>query len=197
MQSAQEQIAYVAKMMFDRKLTDISGGNLSCRCEDKIFITPTRAGQLYHWNLSPDQIISASIETDELLKNPLHSKESISHLLAYRAFPQITGIIHAHPFNILPFCVAKQPIQALLKSTQILADRFELIDETPMYSKEQGEEIVAKLRSHEEKMKNFGAAVLMPDHGVFVVGPTLFWALDILERLEYNAYCQLTQKWIE
>ncbi|MEA3327226.1 MAG: class II aldolase/adducin family protein, partial [Chloroflexota bacterium] len=156
----------------------------------------TRAGQLHHWNLSPGQILSAPIDSDALLENPLHSKESISHLLVYRAFPQINGIIHSHPFNILPFCVAEKPIKALLKSTQVLADEFEFIAEKPMYSKEQGEEIVRKLRGKEEKMKKFGAAVLMPQHGIFVVGPTLFWALDCLERVETNAWCQIAQKWI-
>ena len=197
MRSIQEQIVYVGKMMFERRLADIAGGNVSCRHDGKIFITPTRAGQLYHWDLQPDQIISAPLETDELMENPLHSKESISHLLVYRAFPQVNGIIHSHPFNILPFCSAEKPIKSLIKSTQVFGDEFELIAEKPMYSLEQAEEIVEKLRGKEDKMESFGAALLMPQHGVFVVGPTLFWALDCLERLDTNAWCQLTQKWIE
>lgn len=197
MLSPQEQISYVAKFVFDRKLTDISGGNISCRHNGKIYITPTRAGQIHHWNLVPDQILSAPIEDNSLLENPLHSKESISHLLAYRAYPQINGIIHAHPFNILSFCAAEKPIKALLKSTQIIDQSFDFIAEKPMYSQEQGEEIVRKLKGKEKKMEDFGAALLMPQHGIFVVGKTLFWALDILERIDTNAWCQLTQNWLK
>ncbi len=62
-----------------------------------------------------------------------------------------------------------------------------------MFSREQGEEIVTRFRDKEEVMKSFGAALLMPKHGVFIAAPTLAKALDCLERMDTNAWSVLAQ----
>ncbi len=94
----------------------------------------------------------------------------------------------------MPFCAAEKPLPAVIKSAQVYGDRFELIDDKPMYSREQGEEIVAKLRESEIRIANFAAALLMPKHGVFIAAGTLYKALDCLERMATNAYCVISQK---
>jgi len=197
MSSIQEQIVSAGRLMFRLRLADIAGGNISCRSEDQIYITPTGAGQKYLWELSPDQILQSPISTDELLENPQHSKESISHLMVYRSYPQVQAIIHSHPFHVMPFCAMEKPLPAVIKSAQVYGERFEQIAEKPMYSREQGEEIVAKLAGKELKMENFAAGLLMPKHGVFIVSGTLNKALDCLERMATNAYCVITQKALE
>lgn len=190
----EEQIVKVSKMMYEHRLTDLAGGNISCRDGDSIYCTPTGAGQKYLWDLRPNQILKAPIDSDVLLTSPAHSKETISHLLVYRAFPMVTGIIHAHPFHIMPFCAVEKPMPALYKATQIYAETFDFIAEKPMYSKEQGEEIVEKLKGKEEKMSTFAAALLMPKHGIFIAACSLLKALDCLERLDTNAYSFLVLK---
>ncbi len=184
----QEQVAEVGKMMFARRLTDIAGGNISCRSGDDIYITPTGAGQKHLWDLRPNQILKAPLNSDILLESPMHSNESISHLLVYRKFPMVQAIIHAHPFHLMPFCAIEKPMPALYKATQVYAESFEFIAEKPMYSQEQAEEIVEKLKGKEEKMGTFAAALLMPKHGVFIAAPALYKALDCLERLDTNAH---------
>lgn len=194
MSSPAENIVAVGKLMFERNLSDIAGGNISCRDGDEIVITPTGAGQKYLWDLHPDQMIRAPVANDELFAHPAHSKESISHLLVYRAFPQVNAIIHAHPFHVMPFCAAGIPLPAVIKSARVYGERFEQIAEKPMYSREQGEEIVSKLKGKEDKIETYAAALLMPQHGVFVVARTLYKALDCLERMGTNAYCVISQK---
>jgi L-fuculose-phosphate aldolase len=191
-----EGITLVGRMMFERRLADIAGGNISQREDNRIYITPTGAGQKYLWDLNPEQILSAAIDTDELLQHPQHSKESISHLLVYRAFPEVQAIIHSHPLHVMPFCAAVKPVPALIKSAQIYADCFDFIAEKPMYSKEQAEDIVIRLRPMAEIMGRMAAALLMPQHGIFVAGASLFKAFDCLERMDTNAYCALAQAWI-
>ena len=188
----EEQIAKVGKMMYERRLTDLAGGNISCRVDDTIYCTPTGAGQIFLWNLRPNQIVKAPIVSDILLKSPVHSKETISHLLVYRAFPMVRGIIHAHPFHIMPLTTLDKPMPALYRSTQVYAESFGFIDETPMYSREQAENIVEKLKGKEEKMSTFAAALLMPHHGIFIAACTLLKALDCLERLDTNAHAYLS-----
>ncbi len=115
MQTIAKQITAIGKLMFARRLTDIAGGNVSCRQDDRIYITPTGAGQKYLWNLSESHILCAPIFSDDLLEDPRHSKKSISHLLVYRAYPQAKAIIHAHPFHVMPFCAAEKPLVASFK----------------------------------------------------------------------------------
>jgi len=193
MKTIPDQITSVAKLMFARQLTDIAGGNVSCRQNENLYITPTGAGQKYFWNLSADQIICAPVFTDELLDHPDHSKESISHLLVYRAYPQAKAIIHAHPFHVMPFCAAEKPLEAITKAAQVYGSKFDIIAEKPMFSREQAEEIVARFRPKEEIMKSFGAALLMPKHGVFIAATNLNKALDCLERMNTNAWSVLAQ----
>lgn len=190
-------ITYVGKLMFERSLADIAGGNISAREGDKIYMTPTGAGQKWHWNLNPDDILCAPVHTDDLLRNPIHSKEAISHLTVYRAFPDVHAIIHSHPFHVLPFCAARKPIKALIKSAQKYGDEFGFIEDVPMYSREQGEKIVEYLRPYEETMKQFAGIVLLPEHGIFIAGADLYKAIDCLERMNVNAYCNLAQRLIE
>jgi len=197
MSNIPEEITRVGHLMFERRLADIAGGNISQREDDRIYITPTGAGQKYLWNLKSEQIICAPVKTDELLQDPQHSKESISHLLVYRAYPQVKAIIHSHPFHVMPFCACLKPIPAMIKSAQIYADSFDFIADLPMYSREQGEDIVDRLRPREEIMGRMAAALLMPQHGIFIAAASLYKALDCLERMDTNAYCALTQKWIQ
>ena len=189
-----EEIVAVGKLMFQRRLTDIAGGNISLRLDDRIYITPTGAGQKYLWNLQPDQILQAPIATDELLEDPNHSKESISHLLVYRAFPVVKAIIHAHPFHVMPFCAAEIPLRAVINAAKVYGKQFDMINEMPAYSPQQGEEIVAWLRQREDRIEKFAAGVLIPRHGVFIAAHTMLKALDCLERMDTNAFCVLSQK---
>ena len=193
MTNLSSQISAVARLAFSRRLLDIAGGNLSCRAGENILITCTGAGQNYLWDLSPDEFLSAPIADDSLLDDPRCSKESISHLLVYRAFPQAQAIIHAHPFHVMAFCAAGVPMPAVIKSTQIYAAQFEQIAELPMYSRVQGEEIVDRLAPHAARIETSAAAVLMPQHGVFIAAASIYKALDCLERLDVNAHAALAQ----
>ena len=51
-------ICKIAKSLFDRKLTDAAGGNISIKVsEDHFLMTPTLASVQYLWELEAAQII--------------------------------------------------------------------------------------------------------------------------------------------
>jgi L-fuculose-phosphate aldolase len=191
-----EKIVSIGKLMFARRLADIAGGNISARAGDTIYITPTGAGQKYLWDLQPEQILSAPLDSDALMAHPDHSKESISHLLVYRAFPEVGAIIHSHPFHLMPFCALSKPPKALTLAAQIYGE-MGCIPDAPLYSAEQGELFVAALHGKRELMARMAAAVLMPRHGIFVAGRNLNTALDCLERMDNSAWTNLSVRWIE
>ena len=184
------KIAAIGKQVYDRRLTDIAGGNISVRDGDYIYITPTGAGQKFLWELDPSQILCAPVATDELIKLPDCSKESISHLMVYRAFPEVSAIIHSHPFNLMAFCaVGKAPVPQTLAAE--VYGEMGVIGDAPLYSAEQGELIISALAPKQALMANRAAAVLMPKHGIFVAGKNLNTTLDCLERMDNSAYCNL------
>lgn len=193
--SLAETVAYIGRMLFERRLTDTAGGNVSARDGDNIYISPRFSGSKQHWQLEPDDIVCGPWATDDLLTHPRFSREGKAHLAVYRAFPDVMGIVHGHSFHALPFCVAERPIEPVLESTQ----KFGVVDLVPgatANTQELADQIVAGLRGKEAAIRQQAAAVLLPRHGIFVAGKDIFAAIDAAERIDWNAYCILAQQMI-
>ncbi len=193
MQSIPEQIAIIGRRMFERRLTDMSGGNISVRDHETIYITPRYSGGKKNWQLDPEDILSGPVDTDEVLNHPLFSREGKAHVAIYRNFPDVTAVVHAHPFHVLPFCVAERSIPPVLESTE----KFGVVECVPSaraHSRELAENVVAGLRGKEDRIRTQAAAVLLPRHGIIVAGKDLYAAIDAVERIDWNAWCILAQK---
>jgi L-fuculose-phosphate aldolase len=195
MRSPAEQIVYVGRKMIERQLTDLSGGNISLRDGDQIWITPRYAGSKLHWHLDSTDIVNGPVENDELLGHPRFSREGKAHLAIYRAFPDVCAVIHAHPFYVLPFCVAEVPIVPVLESGQKF-ERIDVIPFAPSHSDALANNIVNGLRGKEDIMRKQAAGVLLPRHGIFMAGEDLLATLDAVERINWNAWCILAQRMI-
>jgi L-fuculose-phosphate aldolase len=192
MKTIPEQIAYVGQRMFERRLTDMAGGNVSAREGQTIYISPRFSGSRRHWQLNPEDIISGSLFGDELLSHPGFSREGKSHLAIYRNFPDVGAVIHAHPFHVLPFCVAGRNIEPVLEATQKFGVT-RIIKGAPAHSEELAQNILAGLVGREANIRKQAAAVILPKHGIFVAGKDLLAAIDALERIDWNAWCILAQ----
>ena len=196
MNSIQEEIAYVGRMMFELRLTDLAGGNVSAREGNNIYISPKFAGSKLHWQLKPEDIITGSIDNDDILEHPKFSREGKAHLGIYRNFPDVNSVIHAHAFHILPFSAACVPIQPVLEAT----DKFGVIDvvaEAPAHSAELADSIVAGLQGKEAIIRKQAAALLLPRHGIIVAGKDLYAALDAQQRLDTAAYSMIAMRTIQ
>jgi len=187
-----EQIIYVARRMFERRLSDMAGGNISVRAGDAMYITPRYAGSKQHWQLSTDDILCGALASDELLQQPRFSREGKAHLAIYREFPDVGAVIHAHPFHVLPFCVAGRAIEPVLEATQKFGVT-PVVPFAPAHSADLARHVVAGLRGREASIRKQAAAVLLPRHGIIVAGLDLWAAIDALERIDWNAWCILSQ----
>jgi L-fuculose-phosphate aldolase len=187
-----EQIIYVGRQMFERKLTDLAGGNISIRQGGTIHLSPRYAGSRQHWQLGVDDIITGPIDTQELLSHARFSREGKMHLAVYRSFPDVAAIIHAHPFHVLPFCVAGRSIEPVLEATQKFGV-IPMMPYAPAHSDELAQNVVKGLTGKEEAIRKQAAAVLLSKHGIVVAGKDLFAVFDALERIDCNAWCILSQ----
>jgi len=192
MTSIAEQICYVGRVMFERNLTDIAGGNITVREGDTVYCTPRYAGNKWNWQLNHENIVAGPVLTDELISNPSFTREGLSHLAIYRVFPFVRAIIHAHPRNILPFVAFERPLPPVLKATRKFGT-LKYISQAPNFSQEQADSITENLHGQEELMKQSAAALLMPQHGIILAGVKIMDVLDSLERIDTNAYCLITQ----
>ncbi|REG11697.1 class II aldolase/adducin family protein [Pelolinea submarina] len=192
-----QQIVYVAKFMFERELTDIAGGNISAKVGDVIYMTPTLAGNQYHWDIGPEDVVSGSLsEIEQFKKHSRFSREGLSHLAIYQAFPYVGAVIHAHPKYVLPFTASSKPIPAVLNSSKSFGT-LQYHTEAPSYSQEQADLIVEMFKDQEAGLKSKAGVVLMPRHGVILGSPDLITALDCLQRINTNAFAVMTQKRID
>lgn len=192
-----ELIVYAAKFMFDRFLTDAAGGNLSLREGDTVYFSPTLAGTNYHWTIGAEDVISVSIsDLDSLLTHPRFTREGLSHIAIYKAFPYVQSVLHAHPKYIHPFVAQSKPIPPVLSASKHFGT-LQYHAPSESYSQEQADSIVEVMKTQEDRIKQKAAAVLMPQHGIILASKgNIMVALDCLERINNNAFAVLAQKFL-
>ena len=191
--NAPEKLCQAGRLLFGRRLLDLAGGNLSLRDGPTVYMSPRFAGQRYQWALDPDQLVSGAWESDEITRQPAFSREGWSHLAIYRCFPEVTAVVHAHPFHLMPFAAFGLPVEPVLEATQKFGV-VGLCEPAPAHSRDLAEKVVAALRGQEERMRIQAAAVLIPTHGIILAGADFDKTVDALERLDVNAYCLTVRK---
>lgn len=185
-----KSICIVGKLLFDRGLTDSSGGNISVRDNDKIYITPKSSGFDYQWSIEEDQIIVTDLCKIPILGDPENvSRESATHYYIYQNFPDVSAIIHAHPVFFNAFNSAHMSLPTVNEGTRlILGDQvITNIDESIPCSVEQAEKIIINFK--QRRQINPSAALIcgIPFHGSFAAGSNLNHAFVYTESAEVCA----------
>lgn len=191
-----EKLCDAGRLIFARRLTDMAGGNISVRDEKCLYMSPRYAGQRYHWDLIPGNLVTGDWMTDAITHNPAFSREGWSHLYIYRNFPNVRTVIHAHAIHIMPFAAACRSIEPVLEATQ----KFGVVPvcaPAPAHTKDLAENVLAAMVEQEDRMHVQAAAVLIPYHGIILAGEDFDKTLDALERIDVNAYCLTVQKQME
>lgn len=99
-----EYIVKVAKSLFDRRLTDAAGGNISLKMAKGIYrMTPTLASSKYLWNLQLLQILVVNQDLTILEGHGRLTREINMHMEVYRADPRINAVIHGHPRDTMVY----------------------------------------------------------------------------------------------
>jgi L-fuculose-phosphate aldolase len=180
--------------MYDRFLTNSAGGNVSCRVDGKIYISPRYAGAHYRWRLEPAQILVFNADMECIGGDPtLVSRESAMHFETYRHFPEVNGICHAHPRYLDAFIFDGRPLTPTNQYTARYGEAI-IVPNIKAESKELAEGVVAALRPHRERLQSFGLGLLLTYHGVTCVGKDLDEAFETLECMEWAAHTLLMRK---
>jgi L-fuculose-phosphate aldolase len=181
----------IAHLLYSRYLTNTAGGNMSCRVGERIYITPRRLGSEHRWQLREEMVLVFDKDLNVLEGDPqMVSRESQMHFACYRHFPEINGVIHAHPRYLSVFAMAGKPVLPTNEYTQKFG-LVEVVPPLPSHSKELADAVVEKLAPRRETLRKNGLGLILARHGVVTVGRDLADAYDTLERLEWSAHILL------
>ncbi len=186
-----ERIAELGRMLFDRHLTDACGGNMSARVGDLICLTPSQAGQKKQWQIEAEDVLVVDLDGKILDGKGKLSRESNIHLGLLRKFHTYgTGVIHAHPRNLMVFVAMAQEMPPVLEANMKYGT-VPCLEYAPATTIELSVKVIAAFEGLTETVKNHAAGVIAPWHGLFLMGKDIEAAFDAVERFDTNAYCYL------
>lgn len=182
--AAAEDIATLGASIFARGLTPGRTGNLSCRVDDEIVVTPTGVSL---GSLDPGRL--AIIDLDGLpIRGARPSKEAVMHAALYRARPTAHGVVHLHSTHAVAVsCLADIDERSTLPPlTAYFAMRVGHLPLVPYFAP--GD---PSLSTAVEEMARTHHAMLLANHGSLVVADDLLSAADAAEEIEETARLRL------
>ena len=185
-----QRIAEIARLMYERHLSDSGGGNLSCRVGERIYITPRYLGELHRFRVNIDEIIVMQPNAEVIEGDAdMITREGSVHVNIYNTFAQVRAILHAHPRNILPFASMGLNIPANTEMFKHLLgnDDIEICDDVGPATDLLSKTLIDRLKRRENALSKYGSAVMIPNHGIIVAARNLNYAFCILETIETSA----------
>ncbi|MDT1061420.1 aldolase [Paracoccus sp. CPCC 101403] len=175
-----EDIARLAKSLFDRGLTFGSSGNISVRLEDGWLMTPTGSSM---GAIDPARISRLDL-AGNLLSGDKPTKESFLHMAMYGRRPRAGAIVHLHStHSVAVSCMHdidhRDVLPPLTAYYVMRVGRLPLI---PYFAP--GDLDLARAV---EEMASDHHAVLLANHGPVVAGKSLEDAVYATEELEETA----------
>jgi ribulose-5-phosphate 4-epimerase/fuculose-1-phosphate aldolase len=175
-----EQIAILAKSLYDRGYGCGSSGNISVRLDDGFLITPTNSSM---GRLDPERI--AKVDFDGIhLAGDKPSKEEFLHLAMYEERPEMTAVVHLHAtHSVAVSCLAEiDPEDVLPPITAYHVMRVGKCPLVPYFAP--GDKALANAVRQTARHAH---AMLLANHGPVVAGKSLESAVYAAEELEETA----------
>lgn len=183
-------LAHTVKKMFDRKDTNVAGGNMSIKIFDKekhpyILITPTFMSETYYAELHPAQILVVDEETGKKVDGVGDVTREINlHEEAYKAHPGIRCVYHSHAEESMFWATSGIDMPNVTEATRELG-KIEVLPFAPATSQALADIVHENLLKIGDKaMEN---VFLLDSHGIVITATDLHIAARILETLEWNA----------
>lgn len=173
-----EAIADVCHRLYEHGYLVATSGNVSVRDGDGFLITPA---QTRKDAVAPAMIVACDAEGRPLDPNARPSSEAAMHAAAYRARPDITAAIHAHPHFCLACSLADISLtEMLLPELAVYIGPVPSVPYATPGTNEMAEALSPWIAKHN--------AFLLTRHGVLVLGRDLEDAYNRLEHLEHVAH---------
>lgn len=157
-----------------------TGGNLSARDRDSGCIVIKPSGRLYD-DMTPDDMVVVDMDGKVVEGKLGPSSDTASHLEVYKGRDDVNSIVHTHSRYATAFAALGREIPCCLTA---IADEFGGPVPCAPYASIGGKEIGATILSS----IGHSPAVLLKQHGVFTIGPTINKALQAAVMVEDIAH---------
>ena len=172
-----EEVARFMRRLYKQKLTSVSGGNVSLRVDDKIFITPSQTDK---GRIKPEEIGILTIDGKNLTPSLKPSMESKMHLAIYNKNKKVKAIVHAHPVVATSFGISHKEIKTNLAGEARAVLGVPVFAQYALMGTQQLADAVAKASLSSN-------VIIMENHGILTTGENLLQAYDRMEVLEASA----------
>ena len=178
LRSMHETVLAASKELNAHGLVEGSSGNLSARIDDRhVCMTPS---SIPYDDMVLDDLVVVDLDGNVVEGDKGPTSEKALHLACYRRYPEVGGVIHSHAVYATMFAVAREPIPAAIEEVAVyIGGDVPVADYVMTGTDELGEEIASHLGDR--------AAVLVANHGMVTVGPTLDKALHAARLVERTA----------
>ncbi len=178
-----EQLVKAGKELHEQGLAKGTSGNISAKIPgtDTFLIKPsgTRMGFL-----KPEELVLVDLQGNKVKGELNVSLETPIHAAVYRARSDVQAVVHTHAPMATAFGIAKTEILPLqVEVFMLLPNGVPVIPFEQPGSAELAEAIKKNVMDHD--------AVILENHGVVTVGPTLAAACNLNEMVEEAAKIQL------
>jgi L-fuculose-phosphate aldolase len=178
-----QELADIARLVYDRRLTFGSGGNISARLDQRtMLITPS--GRLKGL-LRPEEMIRVDIPDGRIEGDKKPSMEAPFHLAFYRTRPDVGAVIHCHPLSCTSLAVMGRRLRSTItpEGVLVLGDFVPTVDYATPGTEGLADKIVAGIGTAD--------VCILSRHGALTVGKDLLDAFNKMETMEYIATLQL------
>jgi L-fuculose-phosphate aldolase len=140
-------------------------------------LTPS---SLDYLEMGLDDLVVCDLDGTVVEGHRTPTSEKSLHLSALRSYPEIGATMHCHAKYATMFAVTRQPIPAVIEEFDVyVGGDVEVAEYRTTGTDELAEEVAARVGRK--------AAVLMANHGLFVVGRTPKDVLHIAQLIERTA----------
>jgi L-fuculose-phosphate aldolase len=168
-----------ARQLYEDGLNGHRSGNLSCKRESAVAITPS--GVPYR-TLSDADVVVVDAESGAVREGQTPSSELPMHLAVYEARPDIGALVHTHsPFATVLACLGT-PIEPVHNSLALVGGSVRVAPYATSGTTALGAAAVDGLADRQ--------AVLLENHGVLVGGADLAEAAFLASTVEFCAKMQ-------
>jgi len=171
----QKIIDYSRKMLTDG-LTVGTGGNISIRYNDNIFITP---GGIDYDKLKPEDISVIDINGNHTGEGKPPSSEKLFHCDIYKKRENIKSIVHTHSVYAAVLSCLRTELPPVHYLTALSGKKVPLADYAPFGTKELSDNIVSVMEDYN--------AVLLSNHGLAAFGENIKQAYSTALNIEFCA----------
>ena len=118
------------------------------------------------------------------------TREGDIHLRIYNEFPEVKAILHAHARNIVPFASTNTNIPPNTEMFKHLLgeEDIEICEDVGPATDKLAINLIEMFKRRQKMLSKYGAAVMIPNHGIIVAARNLDYAYAILETIDTSAY---------